>query len=327
MEEKSIYEIRIYGKIPCVLLLEDTLDEKFQPDFDNVIPIVTEDGDLVAGLFFKKMLNQNQGGDMILVMEDLFGEFSYSKFCLIINDKHTKNLKSKISDKDGKLSFSLITQLTAEILNKFISIYKIKTQKAWIPKITYKRLSPYEIFLFDKDSDTPQRTIIDYRGTGDCLGVSMTQEDLVDIKKQCSSHLNIDRTYNYLEEAKRFLLTGDYEAFTIFLAFYVESWIYREIGYKWIKNGKSDEEINNIFDKYIYPNDILKYFLGTDNFKLLQNTIQYQNYRLKVANKRNDIAHRRKNNIDEKIADDMVKTSMDYRDYLFKIIWEDIKIT
>lgn len=321
---KEIERIFVYGKLPFIVLLEDSLGEKLNTLPEKAIEIVSPDDEFKCALFFKKNIKG------AVAVEDIYGELTFSNFCIafLSENSRKKSLNQYFYDKNTNFDFDLLIDVSTEIINKFITIYKStyaknKDSKDWIPIITRNRLSPWKIVIPGYENNKTYELVIDYRGTGIGIGLNMPQEQEIGLRKLCMSHFDIDTASLFLQESNRYRQTGDYTSACVFLCSYVEKWVFREVKYKLQEVGKKESEIESFFKnedgKWIYHEDAVKIITSNKNFI---NSSEYKNYRDNVIEKRNEIIHRNFVKITKQESEEMVNIAIKYRDYLQEIIWK-----
>lgn len=319
--------IYVKGKLPFLVLLEDSINEKGIPIDEKVIDLISNDGDLGVGLFFQQKINNNQNG-VIIAIEDLYGEFTYSEFIMIYQYHATKNNSlEEFFFKYKNWDFEAIAIYTTELLNKFIEIYKEVTnyEKDWIPFLTHFRISPLSIHIdYDKSERIDGIEILDYRGTGTCLGSTLNNDQLNRLKQLSKMiEVKLDPAFKFIQESNRYYLTGDYISSILFLTFYLEKWIFREVKRKLLKNGKTEQEIYQSFinqkGHYIDRYDAIKLVTNNKNFKNLN---EFKEFQKNVIDIRDEIVHRDRVFVGKKMASNANKATMDLRDILFKQIWD-----
>jgi hypothetical protein len=330
MKTSNADAIVVNGKVPFCLLLEDSIGESGNLDNSKVIEIVPESNDFKAGLFFKKIISPLQQGP-IVATEDLFGEMTYTEFCVVFKKELTtqKDLSSIFKTNADRFDNEHITEVVAKLINKFTSIYKAewKNEKDWIPSITKFRMSPWSIFVLNKKGQRIDGIrVLDYRGTGIMIGNSTNPEQLDKIKRMClRPDVKIETAARFCQEVNRFKKTGDYIPAIIFLAAYIEKFIFREIRYKLEKDGKTPEEIRAFLRKkrdpnrYIHRYDAIEKITGSRSFK---ETDEFKDYETYIVAPRNAIAHDDPVEMDDAFIDKTTSVSINFRNYLIKVIWE-----
>lgn len=277
----------------------------------------------MRGVFFhKRIVNESQKG-VVIASEDFLGAFTYSVFELRISE-----ISSEYLSKDDKtiINQDKIIEIALEMVRKLVTSYRLVTKKDWIPDLTRAAICPITLISYDADGSVVSGPCtIDYRGTGVMIGTVLDEDEDNKICELCISNFQIDTAYQYLSKANRFKHHKNYEEFCLYLCFYMESWLFREIKNKQLSVGKTDLEIEELFKNkkgtYLFPDDLIKRVLGEDVFKAVEGSDARRRFDQVVAYRRNGIAHGRGIVISEVEAEDMILAMLAYRDLLQNIIW------
>lgn len=278
-------------------------------------------GDLIdAGLFFRKMQNAMRLPYQAhsLGIEDLYGELAFSMFSVVVAGPHVGKLLGSAPSSESKLPEHLINFATS-LLRKFVGIYRHETVKHWIALPLRSRMSPWNVIVRDERDIALLETIVDYRGTGVGAGTTLSDTQFAEIEKLCCATFDYDHAYQFMETANRLKITGDYQGAILYLAIYVETWLYREIRYSLVQRGKSPQQIEDFFKdgrRFKSITRVIKDFVGGGtHFRRLENTTEYSDYRKCVADRRNEVAHGTYLEITEIDAERAVKSAMAFRDH------------
>jgi len=325
-KDNELKEVRIYAKIPFLIMVNDGLDSEGKIISPNGFPIIDYELGITGELYFKQQINKNSFSHQLFQMpsEDFYGELTYSLFCLLLKGNDAKKLNDKYHQQSSP---DYIEKLTSRIVNRFIEIYRVESSKYWIEIPTYKRLSPFQIqfnnTVVNTMKDISNHNVIDFRGTGNMINSSIDSNIVSNIKKQLLKNTVVKESLRFLIEANKYKQRGDYKSFILFFAFYIESWIIREIKVNFTILGKDDLFIH----KFLHKNNgkkkssftILRDFINSKtNFAQLQNSTEYKQYRVELADRRNSLAHGEMIDVDFEKAESIIKIGAAYRDYLLE---------
>lgn len=322
MKADSIY---VFGKFPFLIMLEDSIDENRFPIDDKGINLETNDG-IYARLFLKKKINKNEEGRPYFT-EDFYGEITYSDFLITYEElEEGNNALNEMFFKNESWNIDVITLYTTNLVNIFICIYKVvnKHEKDWIPFVTKSRLSPWGILVLDNQGDRIGGIDIqDYRGTGASMGSILSAEQIEELKRTAlMKNLTLHPAVKFAQEANRYKKTGDFVGAIIFLAFYLEKWIFREVTSRFEKNGMSNTEILSLLKKedgrYIDKYKAVMLITLNDDF---QKTDAFKAFKKYVTIPRDEIIHKDRVEIDEDLAENAMGATMAFRNLLMKEIW------
>lgn len=326
----KIDKIVVHGKLPYLLLLEDSLDPDGKTLAKNEFFIFLKQYNIYGVISFKKEINKDsaQYGYGKLLSEDLNGELTYSTFCLIFGDENATFVYDKIKTDEHYFNDRKLAEITVEFINQFLKIYRYHTKKHWIGYTTYIRLSPYLFTLMNDIKGLITRRSADFRGTGESIGNIIDEKTKTLIFKNLKGNLVINDSYKFLMDANRYKIIGDYQSFIVFLAIYIESWISREIRCFFNNNNKSPKEVETFFinkkgySKNLY--NILKDFINDEkDFRTLKNSTEYKEYRSYLAEKRNNIAHGKYTEINKDIAEIIISKAMKYKEFLTRTLFKE----
>lgn len=328
LSDSTATKIVVHGKLPCVILLPDSINEGGEPNDEDPIGITL--ASYGAELRLRKIINldQKQWG-MTLCTEDLYGDLTYSVFQLVITSNNDLEcpLNLEICDKSGELQTDLITQFSTQFINKFLDIYRhaYRNKKDWIPFVTYKRLSPWHKMTAKncKGKSLWGFGVVDYRGTGTAIGNNLNETEITELQNHCFSNFSVEDTSRYTQLANRYSVIGDFRTSCVMLVIAFENWVFREVRKNLTNQGWDEKKIDNALTyrepkssklKNISREDALKLVIGDKNFK---NLAEYRGYVDLVLETRDSIVHGRKVLIDKDKYDQMVVCTTKIREVLY----------
>lgn len=318
ISNSQIGRLEVFGKIPFLIQIEDSLlFPKGVPYAFNDKHIQISIADIkVAGVICLK--KESSKNTLLHMAEDLNGELSFTKFLLLIDIKDSEDLASLITDETGEIDHKKFAKLTARFINKFLKAYKIISNKYWVSENSFIKFSPYTFIIRNREyNKILYNCDSDFRGTGNFSVIN--EEQRLKISDLCCRTFGIYQTSYYMQESNRFKQNGEYGVFTLYLAFFIESWIYRE-SEKWLKKYKNmtENEAKIRVEKYRYPYRCIQGIWNKNILQEIKETLEFKEYKKEVSDRRNDIAHGREIIIDEEISNIMVKKAMNYRDKLLE---------
>ncbi len=313
--------IQLTGELPFVLLMKDSIDEN--NNLNDGIEIIIDN---ISGLFFhKRHVREYKDQQVIIASEDIHGYLTYSSFALIFTEDNAKNLYDLAKDEKGEFNHQVLMTKIVEFIRKLVTAYRTVSKKDWIGPIGKSDLNSLRLVIKDIPNAVSIDTILGYKGTGVMIGSNLNEKDDGEICNMCSLDFTINTAYKYLQEANRYKIHQEYESFTLFLASYIESWIYREIELKMLHDGKSVEEIDILFKDSNGGYKMLQVVMR-DRWKevyetTIKNSKEFKDYIKLVHNRRNSIAHGRGARLTECDSEEMIKAAIVYRDFLSPLIW------
>lgn len=323
----DLIDIRVYAKIPILIQINNGMKKDGALIEANGITVINHERNITAKLFFLQEQNTHVYRNQLLNMpsEDFYGEYTFSMVCVVFRDKDAIAINSIYnSEKDG---LDALAKISSEFIIRFIDIYRVETRKYWISIPTYKRLSPYQIQINKIPQDTFLNTsnnyVLDYRGTGEMLNSFIQEDTYKNIKNELLKNGKIIDTVNFLIEANKYKQIGDYKSFVLFYAFYIESWVVREIRNIFIILEYDSKKIDSLFtnnnNRYKTTISIIRDFINDKKeFEKLQNSKVYKEYRKEIAERRNSLAHGKWVVLNEDKAEELIKLGINYRDFLFE---------
>lgn len=324
-EHDKTHLISIFGKLPVVILVDDGINEDGTSIPNKDFVVRNHDLGIYCSLFFRKMHNTNvfPFHHAKIQSEDINGELTFSIFNAVFGGPNIDKITKEIYDKEGDINFSKLIDIVCLMINKFLRIYRVHTSKFWISEVTKNRLSPLYIQFFDQFQNQFVRFHTDYRGTGIMLGSNIDSNVHSKIKKDVFDNIEIDGTFNFMAEANKYKIRGDFKTSLLFLSFYVESWVYREIRYVLKRKDLNDIEIENYFQdkkgRSLSFTGTIRKFLMESDFNQMVKSVQYSNFKEKVINKRNDLAHGRYLDVKIEESEESVSAANEFRDYFLEM--------
>jgi hypothetical protein len=301
-EGETIIGLQICGKLPFAVLLPDGLSEKGL--VPKVKPVAVMVEGFAAELRFRQVTNPSQQRyGMVMHMEDIRGDLTYSEFHLWITsaDNVNNTINSQITDETGKLSLKETANFSLKFIDHFITAYTevLHPKKDWIEEPTLDSCSPW---FNCKGENTKMETIwsfqtYDCRGTGVMAGNHLNERERVVLQRGCKATKTDATSMSFMRLANRYKSKGDYISSIIYLQTAFEYWIFRVVRTFLLNTGNSVEDTEGklIYKhtkrgtiSYVSREDALKLVLGTKSFV---NTTEYKAYTTKVLNIRDSIIH------------------------------------
>ncbi|MEM1114318.1 MAG: hypothetical protein AAGI11_20570 [Pseudomonadota bacterium] len=320
-----VTEIVLHGKLPCVILMPDSLSQDRKATEND--PIAIKFGRYMAELRLRKLGNEDQRRwGMSAYIEDMFGDLTYSVFQLKIHSCNDLEhpLNHVVCDENNNVDEDRVTQLGAHLINRFLDIYRDRhgNSKDWIPQMTYKRLSPWHHSSARNRRGDPLwgLAVLDYRGTGVGLGTDLPEQERVIMQALLYHDFTIEQTARYMQLTNRYIALGDFSTSCVMLATSVESWIFREVRKSLRKKGLSEDEIESMLTKVeggkiknVSKEDALSAVLGDKSFK---SSHEYQRYLDNVVEVRDSIVHARLVELDQASMNRMIRVTDRLKEYL-----------
>jgi hypothetical protein len=313
---ETITELIVYGKMPSVILIQDSFDESCKPL--DVPPVAITLGNYGAELRLHKVIsNDQERWGMTLAIEDIYGEYTYSIFQLkiVTTDPVMYPLNPEILNEDKNIHHLNVAQFATQFIHKFVEAYKTvnDSTKDWIPEINVSRLSPWHK-MSAKNFAGEQiwaMGVYDQRGTGVGIGSDLSQDKMNILQKSLKRNYVEDSATKYRQLANKYRFQKDFRTFCVFCVISFEHWIFREVRTVLLKQNKSNEEIDNLFSVYtrsgkrknISREDAIVLVIGNKKFK---NNIYYCQFIDVVLNKRDSIVHGRKEIISENDVNEII---------------------
>lgn len=320
-------------RIPNVILIPDTIDDIFKVHGkvsvtpDNTLDLTIEG--ITSRIAFKRRVRQPDSF-AVMAIEDMRGEFTDSQCFICFDAVQTKKVLCKYSIDNCPVAEtfpSLIKEVCLHI-NQFLQHYRHVSEKHWIMNVDSSAISPIALSYYVQGDSDQHTHKIDYRGTGVGIGSNLSAEQYDLLQKLCSKNdeMNYELCHEYIMESNRYKLRKDYPPFVLFLAFYIDAWITREVVYKYLKEGLTQDQVDQLVvgknGRVLYPGQLLEKKLGNTEYTQLTKTNEFQDYK-KVKAVRDSLAHGRRVNISDDDAERFVGYAMSYRDLLLKWIWSE----
>lgn len=327
--EDTIVELDVGGRLPVVILVPDSLDDRSNPNDNPPLSIVLDN--FGAEIRLHKVVSNDQARwGMTLCMEDIYGEYTYSVFMLKIKsiDPIKYPINSEVTDEEGKVCHRRVAELATKFLEKFIYLYKITNDstKDWIPEINTSRLSPWHKMNAKNINGRSLWTMgtYDQRGTSVMIGSDLSEQKLRNFQNALNSGYVEDPSTKYRQLANRYRRQKDFKTFCVFAVISFEHWVFREVRRAMLENGYTEQQIDDRFyvvtkgkKKNISREDAIALVTGNKKFKSHR---CYQSFIDVVLDKRDSIVHGRKVDITEKEADEMIHLTRNIMDYLNGIL-------
>jgi hypothetical protein len=320
-------------RIPNVILIPDTIDDIFKIQGkvnvspENTMELIREG--IASKIAFKRRVRKADSF-VVMAIEDVRGEFTDSQCFIYFDETQTAKVLNKYSIDSLPVpeTFSFLLKEVCLHINQFLQHYRHVSEKHWITNVDLSAISPIAIsYYLEGDSDQHTHKI-DYRGTGVGIGCNLSAKQHGLLERLCLENdcMEYELCHEYIMESNRYKIRKDFPPFVLFLAFYIDAWITREIVLKYLKEGLPQTQVDQmVLDKngrVLYPGPLLQKKLGNKKYDQVTKTKEFREYK-HIKEVRDSLAHGRRVSITEDDAERFVNYAMSYRDLLLKWIWAD----